>query len=163
MSKKIRSHQENIFKRITVGFDEKTYNELCGLAKEYGMSLFKAGTSLEGMSKEDVLYNDYKLFTVGDKSFAVGQFFTMNFDDINNELDEYIDVLDKVAEHNDYSLVALYVTDIVKNGSYVIYNRKASNIMALAYQEDVYEGYFVEGCVSRKKHVVPVIMSILES
>lgn len=39
MSKKIRSHQENIFKRITVGFDEKTYNELCGLAKEFGMSL----------------------------------------------------------------------------------------------------------------------------
>ncbi len=39
MSKKIRSHQKKTFKRITVGFDEKTYNELCGLAKEYGMSL----------------------------------------------------------------------------------------------------------------------------
>ena len=39
MSKKIRSHQEKTFKRITVGFDEKTYNELCGLAKEFGMSL----------------------------------------------------------------------------------------------------------------------------
>ena len=151
----------------TTDRDKKAVLELARISgvnyEEYGMSLFKAGTSLEGMSKEDVLYNDYKLFTVGDKSFAVGQFFTMNFDDINNELDEYVDVLDKVAEHNDYSLVALYVTDIVKNGSYVIYNRKASNIMALAYQEDVYEGYFVEGCVSRKKHVVPVIMSILES
>ncbi len=39
MSKKIRSHQKKTFKRITVGFDEKTYNELCGLAKEFGMSL----------------------------------------------------------------------------------------------------------------------------
>ena len=39
MSKKIRSHQKKTFKRITVSFDEKTYNELCGLAKEFGMSL----------------------------------------------------------------------------------------------------------------------------
>lgn len=39
MSKKIRSHQKKTFKRITVGFSEKTYNELCGLAEEYGMSL----------------------------------------------------------------------------------------------------------------------------
>ena len=39
MSKKIRSHQKKTFKRITVSFCEKTYNELCGLAKEYGMSL----------------------------------------------------------------------------------------------------------------------------
>ena len=39
MGKKIRSHQKKTFKRITVGFDEKTYNELCGLAKEFGMSL----------------------------------------------------------------------------------------------------------------------------
>ena len=131
--------------------------------EKYGMDLFKAGTSLEGMSYEDVLYNDYKLFSVGDKSFAIGQFFTMNFEEIEKELDKYIDVLDKVAEVNNFSLVALYVTDIVKNGSYVIYNRKSENVMSLAYQDNMYEGYFVDGCVSRKKHVVPVIMSILES
>jgi len=39
LSKKIRSHQKKTFKRITVSFCEKTYNELCGLAKEFGMSL----------------------------------------------------------------------------------------------------------------------------
>ena len=55
------------------------------------------------------------------------------------------------------------VTDIIKNGSYVIYNTKGKNIMDIAYQTDVSEGYFVDGCVSRKKHVVPTIMSILEN
>ena len=128
----------------------------------YGMELLRSGTSLEGLSKEDVLYNDYKLFTVNEKTFSIGQFFTMNFEEIEKELDEYVNILDKVAEGNNYALVALYVTDIIKNGSYVIYNRKAQNIMNLAYQEDVTEGYFVEGCVSRKKHVVPVIMQIIE-
>lgn len=129
---------------------------------EYGMELFKSGTSLEGMSKEDVLYNDYKLFTVGDKTFSIGQFFTMNFDSIEKELDQYIDVLDKVAEQNNYTFVALYVTDIIKNGSYIIYSRKAQNMMNIAYHEDIHEGEFINGCVSRKKHMVPILMEILE-
>ena len=131
--------------------------------EEYGMNLLKAGTSLEGMNKEDVLYNDYKLYSVNEKNFAIGQFFTMNFDDISRELDDYVKVLDKVSEANNYALVALYVTDIIKNGSYVIFNTKGKNIMEVAYQNDIPEGYFIRGCVSRKKHVVPQIMSILEN
>ena len=64
--------------------------EIAGVNYEvYGMDMLKAGTSLEGMSKEDVLYNDFKLYNVNEKTFAIGQFFTMNFDTIQNEIDEY--------------------------------------------------------------------------
>lgn len=147
--------------------DAEAVEELAKIAEvnyhDYGLDLLKSGTSLDGMSKEDVLYNDYKLFTVGEKNFAIGQFFTMNFDEIEKELDKYVEVLDSVAEANNYALVALYVTDIIKNGSYVIFNSKANGIINLAYQGEIPEGYFVEGCVSRKKHVVPIIMEILEN
>lgn len=147
--------------------DRKAIEELSSILgidyMSYGMELLKSGTSLEGLSKEDVLYNDYKLFTVNDKTIGIGQFFTMNFEEIEKELDEYINILDNTAEGNNYTLVALYVTDIIKNGSYVIYNRKAQNIMDLAYDEEIHEGEFIEGCVSRKKHVVPIIMQIVEN
>ena len=148
--------------------DEEAVEALSKLAKvdyqEYGMNLLKAGTSLDGMSKEDVLYNDYKLFTVNEKTFAIGQFFTMNFDEMKKEIKDYIHVLDEVAEANNYVLVALYVTDIIKNGSYVIYSTKGKDIMEVAYERpEIEEGYFVEGCVSRKKHVVPLVMGILEN
>lgn len=146
--------------------DRKAIVELARLAEvdyeDYGMKLLKSGTSLAGMSKEDVLYNDYKIYTVNDKKFAIGQFFTMNFDEIEEELNEYIKVLDNVAEGNDYSLVALYVTDIIKNGSYIIYNEKGQNIVNLAYDRDIVEGEFIPLVVSRKKHVVPTIMEVLE-
>ena len=108
--------------------DIKAVEELAQIAnvdyKVYGLDMLKAGTSLEGMSKLDVLYNDFKLYNVGEKTFAVGQFFTMNFEEIEKEIDKYIDVLNDVAEANHYNLVTLYVTDIVKNGSYVLYNEK---------------------------------------
>ena len=132
--------------------------------KDYGMLMLKAGTSLKGMSKEDVLYNDFKLYTVSEKTFAVGQFFTMNFEEIEREIEEYVTVLNEVAEANNYKLVALFVTDIIHNGSYVIFNNKGKEILSLAYEvEDIKQGQFIKNCVSRKKHVVPLIMDILEN
>ena len=128
------------------------------------MMLLKAGTSLVGMTKEDVLYNDFKLYTVGEKNFAVGQFFTMNFEEIERDLDQYIHVLDEVALANNYNLVALFVTDIIKNGSYVIFNTKGRDVIELAYSiNNIPQGHFISGCVSRKKHVVPMIMPIFEN
>ena len=148
--------------------DIAAVHELASIAmvdyKKYGMSLLKAGTSLVGMSKEDVLYNDFKIYTVAEKNFAIGQFFTMNFDEIEKDITEYIHVLDEVAEANNYNLVALFVTDIIKNGSYVIFNTKGKDIIELAYSvNNIPQGHFIAGCVSRKKHVVPMIMPIFEN
>ncbi len=148
--------------------DREAVEKLANLAEvdyqEYGMNMLKAGTSIEGMTKEQVLYNDFKSFKTGDKQFGVGQFFTMNFDDIKKELDEYVKVLDQEAEQNGFSLICLYITDIIENGSYVIYNSKAEDLMKIAYDKlDVHQGFFVENCVSRKKNVVPVIMPLFEN
>ena len=67
-----------------------------------------------------------------------------------------------MAEANHYTIVALYITDIITNGSYVIYNRKAQDIFEVAYHEGIKEGEYLENCISRKKHVVPVLMEVLE-
>lgn len=132
--------------------------------QEYGMNLLKAGTSLEGMTKEDVLYNDFKVYTVNGKSFALGQFFTMSFDEIEKDLDDYVHVLNEVSESNHYALLALYVTDIVRNGSYIIFNTKGKDLLEVAYNlPNISEGEFIAGTISRKKHVVPTIMPIFES
>lgn len=148
--------------------DIEAVKELAKIAEvdyeSYGMEMLKAGTSLDGMSKEDVLYNDFKLYTVDEKTFAIGQFFTMNFDEIEKDLDGYIKILDDISEANQYDFLALYVTDIIKNGSYIIYNTRAKDIVDIMYgNKDIQQGYFVEGCVSRKKNVVPIVMEIFES
>ncbi|MDO5003096.1 MAG: putative manganese-dependent inorganic diphosphatase [bacterium] len=148
--------------------DKEAVKDLARIAEvnyeEYGMEMLKAGTALDGMSKEDVLYNDFKLYTVGEDTFGVGQFFTMNFDEIEKEMDEYVKVLDSIAEANNYSFLALYVTDIIKNGSYVLYNTKAQDKVEIMYANlDVVEGFFVDKCVSRKKNVIPLVMELFEN
>ena len=42
-------------------------------------------------------------------------------------------------------------------------NKKGKNIIDIIYQGDIEEGHFVEGCLSRKKHVVPLVMQVLEN
>lgn len=150
----------------TTTLDKMAVKELSIIAEvnyeEYGLNLIKAGTSLDGMTHEDVLYNDFKLYTVDDKTLGIGQFFTTNFDEIKKDIDAYLDTLDREAEGNNYSLIALYITDIIKNGSYVLYNRKAQDIINNAYDKEMSEGEYLQDCVSRKKNVVPVIMASFE-
>ncbi len=149
-------------------FDKDAVEKLSSIAEvdyvDYGMKLLKAGTSLDGMEPADVLFNDYKIYTINDKSFSIGQFFTMNFQDIEKDIDKYIETLNQTAEANNFEMVCLYVTDIIKNGSYVLFNEKAKNYIELIYGvENPDEGIFIEGCISRKKNIVPLVMNIFDN
>ena len=149
-------------------FDKDAVEKLSSIAEvdyqDYGMKLLKAGTSLDGMEPADVLFNDYKIYTINDKSFSIGQFFTMNFQDIEKDIDKYIETLNQTAETNHYEMVCLYVTDIIKNGSYVLFNEKAKNYIEVLYGiENPKEGIFIEGCISRKKNIVPLVMNIFDN
>ena len=149
-------------------YDKDAVEKLSSIAEvdyvDYGMKLLKAGTSLEGMEASDVLFNDYKSYTINDKSFSIGQFFTMNFQDIEKDIDKYIATLNQTAEANNFEMVCLYVTDIIKNGSYILFNEKAKNYIEVMYGiENPNEGIFIEGCISRKKNIVPLVMNIFDN
>lgn len=152
----------------TTEFDKEAVEKLSNLAgvdyEEYGLDMLKAGSSLKGKTKEEVLYTDYKNYPVGDQKIGLGQLSTTNPDEILDSIDEYIELLNEVAEANDYYLVALFVTDIIKNGSYVIYSRRAEDILRKVYKNDnLTQGTFLDGVVSRKKQILPGIMLEMEN
>jgi len=67
-----------------------------------------------------------------------------------------------IKEKNGYACVILAVTDILKNGSYVLFTTGIENELALGYNKEKFEqGTYVDGLVSRKKQIVSVIMNIL--
>lgn len=126
---------------------------------EYGLDMLKAGSSLKGKTYEEVLYTDYKTYPVGDKRIGLGQLSTTNPDEILEVMNDYVDLLNEVADANDYYLVCLFVTDIISKGSYVLYSKRAENILRKVYKNDqLTEGTFLEGVVSRKKQILPGIM-----
>lgn len=151
----------------TTEIDKQAVSELSKIAgvdyKEYGLNMLKAGSSLKGKTKEEVLYTDYKTYPVGDQKIGLGQLSTTNSDEILNCKDEYVALLNEVAEGNDYYLVALFITDIINNGSYVLYSSRAEDILRKVYKnKDLTQGTFLNGVVSRKKQILPGIMLEME-
>ena len=128
----------------------------------YALNMFKAGTSLKGKTLEEIVTEDIKTFQADDVKFAVSQIFTLNYENILNNIDKYIDYIEKIANDRDYKLVVLLVTDIIKNGSYILYTKNDQELLANAFsKEDLTEGMYFDGIVSRKKQVVPKIMEVI--
>ena len=60
--------------------------------KEYGLNMLKAGSSIKGKTKEQILYTDYKKYPVDDKTIGIGQIFTTNPKEILNNTNEYVEL-----------------------------------------------------------------------
>lgn len=148
--------------------DKMIVEELAKIAgvnyEEFGLEMIKAGSSLHDLSVEDVVFYDYKEFEANDMLFGIGQILTLDYEMVLSKKEEYIDFLDKTCKIKGLKLMTLFITDVIAGGSYVIYSSNAEKIVALAYnKEDMNEGYYLPGIVSRKKQIVPNIMTELEN
>lgn len=151
----------------TTDYDRTAVKDLAKIAdvnySSYGLEMFKAGSSLEGMSKTDVLYNDFKKFNANDRKFGIGQIFTMDIDEIKKEIDEYVKLIDEICKNEEYAAICLFITDIINNGSYMIYNTNSKDIVSSAFNiKEVEECTYLPGVVSRKKQILPNLLAELE-
>lgn len=151
----------------TTEMDKNITKELAKMAEvdyqKYGMEMFNAGTSLKGRTKEEIIYTDFKLFPVDDRKMGIGQIFTTNIKEITDEQQEYLNLLESITLNNNYALCVLVVTDIINNGSYIFFNESAKHILENAFAiEDIKQGEYLQDVVSRKKQVLPNIMSALD-
>ena len=124
----------------------------------YYREMLKAGTSIEGLSKLEVLTQDYKNFQLEDKKYSVAQTITLDIDNIMKDKNEYISIMEERCDNQDLEFILFIITDVLKNGSYILYTDGCEEMLAEAFNlNDVYEGVFISGLTSRKKQVIPYI------
>ena len=152
-----------IFKSpTTTELDKKAVLELAEIAgvdyEAYGMDMFKAGTSLDEFSIEEIVNMDFKEFNMSGNRVGIGQVMTLDIDSILNKKDEYLSYINGT----DYDMLVLAITDIIKEGSYLLY--KANNsVISEAFNVDANQGVFAEGVVSRKKQLVPNLTNAVKN
>ena len=151
----------------TTELDRTVAKDLANIAEvdlyKYGKELLKSGVSNDGLTINEIVYKDFKSYVTGEVKFGIGQVFTTDFKEYSDRLNEYVDELNHIAENNDYKVACLFVTDILENNSYLLFNDGAKEYLNDAYElSDIKEGEKLMGVISRKKQMVPPIMGVLE-
>ncbi|MDD2432345.1 MAG: putative manganese-dependent inorganic diphosphatase [Clostridia bacterium] len=142
----------------------KELKELLKLdVKKFALAMFKAGTSLEGQSVSEIFYKDFKEFKVKEHKIGIGQVFTLDIEDIFNRKDEFLEFINDVQVKNDYYLTLLLITDILKKGSYLLFQGKENGIIADVFDTEAEQGIFIRDVVSRKKQVIPQVMAAVNN
>lgn len=128
--------------------------------EEFGMEMFKAGTSLKGKTVAEIFNADYKPFKFGDHKVGVGQVNSMDIDGFLPLKEEMLAYMNLQVEENGLDFALLLVTDIINANSEIF----------VAGQEELVEKAFncklenhqgtLPGVISRKKQVVPAITAL---
>lgn len=152
----------------TTALDKETCLELCKIASLdaniYGMEMFKAGFSISDMNKKEIFNQDFKTYkTSNGDNLVISQFFTVDYESVLSEKEEFVSVLDEMHDIYNYKVALLFVTDILGNASYLFYNTEAESLVSESYNiESISEGYFMPNVVSRKKQMLPPLLECLE-
>ena len=149
----------------TTNVDKDAVNNLARIAgvdyKKYGFDMISYGTDLSDKTKEEILYNDFKRYPTNSGTIGLGQIYTTNIEEVEKEKEAYIDMLNNVAKVNEYKFLALFVTDIIKNGTYIYYSEEGKDILSEAFNIDIKQGYYIDGILSRKLQILPNILNIM--
>lgn len=131
--------------------------------EDYAMEMFKAGTSLSGKSPEEIFYQDFKDFSLSGYKIGIGQVNTMDIDGLGDTKAELLKFMEKLCAEKNYSIVSLALTDIIKEGSELLFVGPNKNILGKAFNIDTSgDSAYLPGVVSRKKQLVPPISTVIE-
>jgi len=126
--------------------------------ESFAKKMFKAGTSLEGKSAEEIFYQDFKTFTLNSLKIGVSQVSTLYLEGFEPQKNAVIDLMNNLAKSDNYDLIILMVTDILNTGSEFIGVGEYKDLVGKAFDVSLKDhSVYIPGIVSRKKQVIPPI------
>ncbi len=150
--------------------DERVAAELAEITgediEEYGQELFAAAASdLSARSPESLLTADFKEFVVGDKKFAIGTVETASPATIEKRIPELLSSMQRIAHERGYSSFLFMIVDIINMQCRLLVwggERAVADVLGAPLEPDGHT-IIVDGLVSRKKQVVPLLGRIQAS
>lgn len=126
--------------------------------EELGREIFSA--SLEHRTAEDLLYADYKEFHIAGHDLAVAQVTCVDSPLMLERKDEFLSLMKQSAEKKKLSMMILMLTDVLKEGTQLIYvgdDEIIHQAFGLSPKDNT---LFLPGVMSRKKQVIPMLSAL---
>ena len=148
--------------------DESTAKKLAEIAginiEKLAQAMFKAGSNLKGKTAEEILFLDFKQFTVNDTVFGVGQVNSMSEEELEEIKATVLPEMEKTRQNHSLDMIFFMLTNIIAESSELICsgNEAREKIIGAYDLEDNAQKLMLKGVVSRKKQLVPALVSALQ-
>ena len=126
--------------------------------EELGKIIFSA--SFENKSAEDLLRLDYKEFHIAGHNLAVAQITCMDSPNMLERKEEFLELMKKLAKEKDFSMVILMLTDVLLEGTQLIYVGDDEIIHQAFNLQPKGNTLFLPKVMSRKKQVIPMLSAL---
>ncbi|HHY82132.1 MAG TPA: putative manganese-dependent inorganic diphosphatase [Clostridiales bacterium] len=148
--------------------DEKMAEFLAGIAGvnilEYGMKMLSRGENLAGIPPRSIITRDMKRFIMGNYKVSVSQVNVGDIEVFHKFYDQVKEELENVCKDYDLDLSVLMLTSLVMGGTELIVAGKERWLAEAAFGLRKGEiSVFIKDMFSRKKQVVPKLMSVAHS
>ena len=140
-------------------------SEICGVEiEEFAIDMFSAGSDMSSRTPKEIFNQDKKKFQVGDHGFMVSQINSMNAIELEEIKEKLIPYLEEKFDGLGVEMCYVMLTNIVKEDTELLcFGEKAREVILSAFQlpSDM-EDIVLKGLVSRKKQLIPSIVTVLQ-
>ena len=129
----------------------------------FGEAVIKAGAGISTRDPDEIVTSDTKTYSSGGLNFGIAQAEVTDLMQVDKHLDELKDALEKLRINRGLDFTILMVTDVVQGSSRLIIINPPPTFDDLPYPGASDGTRFAKGVVSRKKQLLPVILSLIET
>jgi manganese-dependent inorganic pyrophosphatase len=148
--------------------DRKAAEALAAVAgiqvREFAEELFHAGSNLKNKTPEEMLYQDFKTYSVNGVSFAIGQNTFTTAAELQEAKAKLQSYLDASFRRNDIHMLFVMLTNILEESTDLLcYGDGALAVAETAMKaSSAGDSLRLAGVVSRKKQLLPALMAVLQ-
>ncbi len=126
--------------------------------EELGKSLF----SFDGGDKtvEELFRTDYKQFHISGQNLAVSQITCADSSQLLARKEDFLTYMQKLRKQNDFDLVILMITDVLREGTELLYIGSDDTIQQAFSATPKANQVFLPGVMSRKKQIIPMLTAL---
>ena len=140
-------------------------SELCGVEiEEFSIDMFSAGSDMGSKTPAEIFNQDKKKFQVNEHEFIVAQINSMNSIELDEIKEKLVPYLNEEFGNLGVEMCYVMLTNIVKEKTELLcFGEHAKEVARSAFQlpEDTVD-IRLKGLVSRKKQLIPSIVTVLQ-
>ncbi len=129
--------------------------------EKYGREMFETTGTLNSRSAKEIVNTDFKVYNEYGVKFGIGQAETVNLEILPEKKEEIFNELERTRRDKQLDWVMLLISDIINSNSLLLTTGHTCESL-MPYEKKGKNEYFLPNVLSRKKQLLPTILSILE-